>query len=232
MRDRRHHGARMRLSCTIFSSRSRPCDRDHHIPSGDRAMTKTVLTAACVAALLGAACNRPSSAQADAAATPQDAPDAGKPFTTTVVANLQQPWAMTFLPDGRLLVTEKKGALKVVDVVQRQDRRRQRRAGGRLRRPGRLRRRRAASEVRRQRPRLPQLRRSRRRRHPRRRGGARQADARRRGRRCAVRSEGDLAAGAEGRWARPLRPSHRLRPGRHAVDQLRASGRSSIRRRT
>ena len=87
-------------------------------------MTKSVLTAACVAALLGTACNGPSSAQqVDAAATPQDAPApattmavAGKPFATTVVADLEQPWAMTFLPDGRLLVSEKQGALKVVDV--------------------------------------------------------------------------------------------------------------------
>lgn len=35
------------------------------------------------------------------------------PFKSTVVADFQEPWAMTFLPDGRLLVTEKKGVLKV-----------------------------------------------------------------------------------------------------------------------
>jgi glucose/arabinose dehydrogenase len=34
-------------------------------------------------------------------------------FTATEVAKFNEPWAMTFLPDGRLLVTEKKGALKV-----------------------------------------------------------------------------------------------------------------------
>jgi aldose sugar dehydrogenase len=34
-------------------------------------------------------------------------------FTATEVAKFSEPWAMTFLPDGRLLVTEKKGALKV-----------------------------------------------------------------------------------------------------------------------
>jgi glucose/arabinose dehydrogenase len=34
-------------------------------------------------------------------------------FVATVMAKFNEPWAMTFLPDGRLLVTEKKGALKV-----------------------------------------------------------------------------------------------------------------------
>jgi len=37
-------------------------------------------------------------------------------FVATPVANFEEPWAMTFLPDGRLLVTEKKGALKLLDV--------------------------------------------------------------------------------------------------------------------
>jgi aldose sugar dehydrogenase len=36
------------------------------------------------------------------------------PFEATPVATLDEPWAMTFLPDGRLLVTEKKGRLLVV----------------------------------------------------------------------------------------------------------------------
>ena len=37
----------------------------------------------------------------------------GNAFVATPVAKFNEPWAMTFLPDGRLLVTEKKGALKV-----------------------------------------------------------------------------------------------------------------------
>jgi glucose/arabinose dehydrogenase len=36
------------------------------------------------------------------------------PFAVTPVAKMDEPWAMTFLPDGRLLVTEKKGRLRVV----------------------------------------------------------------------------------------------------------------------
>ena len=37
-------------------------------------------------------------------------------FVATPVAQFDEPWAMTFLPDGRLLVTEKKGALKLLNV--------------------------------------------------------------------------------------------------------------------
>jgi aldose sugar dehydrogenase len=41
------------------------------------------------------------------------AQDANQPFTTNVVAQFDEPWAMSFLPDGRLLVTEKKGRLRL-----------------------------------------------------------------------------------------------------------------------
>ena len=39
------------------------------------------------------------------------------PFKRTEVARFNQPWAMTFLPDGRLLVTEKPGRLRLVNVA-------------------------------------------------------------------------------------------------------------------
>lgn len=42
------------------------------------------------------------------------AKDAPLPFDITPVATFNEPWAMTFLPDGRLLVTEKRGRLLVV----------------------------------------------------------------------------------------------------------------------
>ncbi len=40
---------------------------------------------------------------------------AEKPFKTQIVADFDAPWAMTFLPDGRMLVTEKKGELLLFD---------------------------------------------------------------------------------------------------------------------
>jgi glucose/arabinose dehydrogenase len=36
-------------------------------------------------------------------------------FTSTELADFDEPWAMAFLPDGRLLVSEKRGALKLYD---------------------------------------------------------------------------------------------------------------------
>ncbi len=50
-------------------------------------------------------------ALACAIATPPTA--AATPFETTELATFDEPWAMTFLPDGRLLVTEKRGQLKL-----------------------------------------------------------------------------------------------------------------------
>lgn len=43
-------------------------------------------------------------------------PFAQSPFTITPVAEFDEPWAMAFLPDGRLLVTEKGGALKLYSI--------------------------------------------------------------------------------------------------------------------
>lgn len=54
---------------------------------------------ACSGSAPGAAQNSPPTAQASAA------------FTITEIADFDAPWAMTFLPDGRMLVTEKAGQL-------------------------------------------------------------------------------------------------------------------------
>ena len=47
---------------------------------------------------------------ASAATTPANAD-----FVSTEVAKFTSPWAMTFLPDGRLLVAEMEGTLHLVD---------------------------------------------------------------------------------------------------------------------
>ena len=49
---------------------------------------------------------------------PRALPD--PPFLSTEVARFNEPWAMTFLPDGRLLVTEKNGKLRLLNVATKQ----------------------------------------------------------------------------------------------------------------
>jgi len=44
------------------------------------------------------------------------APTADQPFVATPVATFDEPWAMTFLPDGSMLVTEKPGRLWLVSA--------------------------------------------------------------------------------------------------------------------
>jgi aldose sugar dehydrogenase len=83
-------------------------------------MEKIMKRAATALALVLAACGQASTAQ-DAARVGQ-APITGaqtaaaKPFTATTVATFDAPWAMTFLPDGRMLVTEKGGTLKLASA--------------------------------------------------------------------------------------------------------------------
>ena len=90
-------------------------------------MRPAPLTLAC-AALVLAACNGTGQATDPAAAAdapaqtpsetaPAASADAGKPFVATEFASFDEPWAMTFLPDGRLLVTEKTGQLKLFDIA-------------------------------------------------------------------------------------------------------------------
>ncbi|HLS81625.1 MAG TPA: PQQ-dependent sugar dehydrogenase, partial [Steroidobacter sp.] len=61
----------------------------------------------CLAMLL-AGCSGPPAGAAEAS---------NEKFTVTAMAQFEEPWAMTFLPDGRLLVSEKKGALKVYQIA-------------------------------------------------------------------------------------------------------------------
>jgi glucose/arabinose dehydrogenase len=72
-------------------------------------MTHRYNLVTCIALAMSAACSG-----SDAAVR------VGNAFIATPVAKFNEPWAMTFLPDGRLLVTEKKGALKLLNVETRQ----------------------------------------------------------------------------------------------------------------
>ncbi len=49
-----------------------------------------------------------------ASATPPATVVDGQPFGRTVIADFDAPWAMTFLPDRRMLVTEKDGRMLLV----------------------------------------------------------------------------------------------------------------------
>lgn len=55
-------------------------------------------------------------AQESADAAPANTASSQAPFTITEVTQFEFPWAMTFLPDGRLLVTEMGGALRLYDI--------------------------------------------------------------------------------------------------------------------
>ncbi len=82
---------------------------------------------AFVALVLSAAtaCNGEEAASSQPAAdaptvpsvpSPSGTPVAGTPFARAVVADFDAPWAMTFLPDRRMLVTEKAGQMLLVSA--------------------------------------------------------------------------------------------------------------------
>ncbi len=73
-------------------------------------MTKTYFAALPLALI---ACGGEAQQTRPVAAPAADAPGA-KPFVENVVADFDAPWAMTFLPDGRMLVTEKDGRMLLV----------------------------------------------------------------------------------------------------------------------
>ncbi len=82
------------------------------------------------AAVLLAACNSggeldaqpgPAASAPTATTAPSPAPtQSGQPFTTTPVADFDAPWALSFLPDGRILVTEKAGQMLLLSADGRQ----------------------------------------------------------------------------------------------------------------
>lgn len=89
-------------------------------------MHRSALTTTLLSLALLAACNAGGTAapvaqpeDATAPATAQQAREtrAIGPFSAETVASFDEPWALSFLPDGRLLVSEKPGTLRLVDVA-------------------------------------------------------------------------------------------------------------------
>ena len=86
-------------------------------PARRRAFLATsAVLAVCLLALPG--CGGGDGSGGGSVGTPAPSPTPGPPPTTAVtsqtIASFQSPWAMVFLPDGRLLVTETAGRLRVV----------------------------------------------------------------------------------------------------------------------
>jgi aldose sugar dehydrogenase len=77
----------------------------------------SVLFAACTSERSAAPVASEARASTTPAAPATPVAPAAQPFVIAPVAQFKEPWAMAFLPDGRLLVTEKRGALKLFDPV-------------------------------------------------------------------------------------------------------------------
>lgn len=80
-------------------------------------MFRSPLTALLIAACAGCGAREPAASAAPAAiAETQRFPSQhGELEVTTVVEGLEHPWGMAFLPDGRLLVTERPGRLRIIN---------------------------------------------------------------------------------------------------------------------
>lgn len=75
-------------------------------------MSRGAMRIAIVACLAASA---PGLAQGQAPRSPTPAAVSGVVRVETVARGLEHPWALAFLPDGRLLVTERSGQLRTVD---------------------------------------------------------------------------------------------------------------------
>jgi glucose/arabinose dehydrogenase len=77
-------------------------------PNGEKGM-RTSFVALLPLILL--ACSPDNATGQNSAASAESA----KPFKTSIIADFDSPWAMTFLPDGRALITEKAGEMILFD---------------------------------------------------------------------------------------------------------------------
>src|SRR5262245_11062289 len=84
------------------------CDITGHAPRIIRALAAFALVAGVVS-------GAPMLAQAQAPRSPTPAPVQGGVRVESVARGLEHPWALAFLPDGGLLVTERPGRLRIID---------------------------------------------------------------------------------------------------------------------
>src|SRR5687768_2631695 len=73
------------------------------------------ITKALLVALLLTATPYPTAGQAEAPRSPTPRSVTGVVRVETVAKGLEHPWALAFLPNGRMLVTERPGRLRIVD---------------------------------------------------------------------------------------------------------------------
>src|SRR5687767_4426432 len=112
------------MRCARDAHFSRPVhSRSFEMRSIGMTRRTTMLAFLAIAAPLVTQCKAQSPRTGPAQASPQPRPIDGTITAETVVAGLEHPWALAFLPDGRILVTERPGRLRIVD------------AGGRLSAP-------------------------------------------------------------------------------------------------
>jgi aldose sugar dehydrogenase len=82
------------------------------ITSGSTGLGRALASLVLVAGVVAGA---PVRVQAQAPRSPTPAPVEGTVRVETIARGLEHPWALAFLPDGRLLVTERPGRLRLVN---------------------------------------------------------------------------------------------------------------------
>ena len=95
---------------TACDNSSSPANADQPSAPSDSAQAAPAESSSGAAGS-GASATGATSDQGEAQST-----DSGTSFSVTEVTRFEAPWAMTFLPDGRLLVTEMAGSLRLHDL--------------------------------------------------------------------------------------------------------------------
>jgi glucose/arabinose dehydrogenase len=84
------------------------------MPTSSRLIPLAIPFAVCALSACGSG---PAEAQGTAMPSPQPQPTAGVVTAVTVARGLENPWGLAFLPDGRMLVTERPGRLRIVTAA-------------------------------------------------------------------------------------------------------------------